>query len=658
MSKRCANISGWVVSVIFVLAVVETGAQGVPGGGGSGGNEGAGTSRGNGGGASATGMVPGPAGGFQVKGLTELTDRIFDPASDSMNFEEGTFVWKGRRFELTGHRAFRSRFERFLLSSPDKETGKYAELMKRIRERLSVANRGTDDSLPETWDLLFRAGRFDADGGNSVIVANHVFNAWRLRRERRESSMDKKELEELREYQEEVVANRERALQRLRENRRRETALRNNDGEKPEPSEEMKELTSESIFRAKDLAETEARIAALETESAATGTQAKLQFQSQIVTFLLQRRFQHALILSGFYQKLFKGSAQKLEVGDEQLRNFLPEADLSFTVDTMAFVAREAMNDVGEGVEAVEAAYREGRRMVALERLQEVFFLGEYLPELNRIPKEWRRNLLDLYRGMLEAKKLAEEKDYEGLAEKAEELGELAGDFPKRRVLSAVETAKSMSDMAVFAASQYRNLGDVEKARRELARAVEIWPGNPSVREFQKETTEMATAGSRGVRVFDDLYERGDYRAIYERRMELGFALSDDAERRPKFNEVVEKIARVDLLVSQSEELVRQGEAYAAWELLAEAKEMYPDDGPMNRARAELAPKVSDFVRLLDRAEEQEQADRSAAALASYLAAREIYPASRICRKGIARVSESLMDSLAEREERRKKEDV
>ena len=87
--------------------------------------------------------------------------------------------------------------------------------------------------------------------------------------------------------------------------------------------------------------------------------------------------------------------------------------------------------------------------------------------------------------------------------------------------------------MAVFAASQYRNLGrDRSSAREELKQAIDIWPSNPSIREFQQETTKLATAGSQGVQIFDDLYKRGDHRGIYDRRMDLGFALAEDGLRR------------------------------------------------------------------------------------------------------------------------------
>ena len=267
-----------------------------------------------------------------------------------------------------------------------------------------------------------------------------------------------------------------------------------------------------------------------------------------------------------------------------------PGSDLAFTVDSMTFIAREAINDVNKGVDAVNAAYEENRNLIALERLQEVFFLGEYLTELNKIPAEQRRHLLDLYRSLIEAGELAESKDYIGVSQFTDEIYKLAEDFPRNRVLSAVETAKSMSDMAVFAASQYRNLGDIDKSRSELQTAIEIWPSNPSIRDFQQETTKLATAGSQGVQIFDDLYKRMDRRGIYERRMDLGFALADDTQRRPLLMDVVEQVARIDLLVNQSKELVKQGEAYAAWELLAEAAKVDPSDGLMNQARAELAP--------------------------------------------------------------------
>jgi tetratricopeptide (TPR) repeat protein len=352
-------------------------------------------------------------------------------------------------------------------------------------------------------------------------------------------------------------------------------------------------------------------------------------------------------VLSGFYQLLFKGSQQSLEVGSQDMQAFLPGSDLSFTVDSISFMAREAINDVGSGVDAVRAAYTEGRMLIALERIQETFFLGEYLSDLNQITQIQRRSLLDLYRGMLEARELAEAKDYKGVKVAVEALSELAKDFPKSRVNASVEAAMSMSDMAVFAASQYRNVGQIDRAREELRTAIEIWPSNPSIREFQQETTTLATAGAQGERIFDDMVERGDRRGIYDRRMELGFALSEDTERRPLLLEIIDSVARADMMIAQASELDKQGESYAAWELLERAREIDQNDGPMNRARAELAPRVANFIGYVDKAKMFHAAGKYASALTAYLTAQDIYPASRACRLGIAETTDALIDFLS-----------
>jgi len=110
--------------------------------------------------------------------------------------------------------------------------------------------------------------------------------------------------------------------------------------------------------------------------------------------------------------------------------------------------------------------------------------------------------------------------------------------------------------------------------------------------------------------------------------------------------EVVDQVARIELLVKQSQELVKQGEAYAAWELLIEAARIDRSDGPLNQARAELAPRVSDFVRQLDQADSLAESGQHAAALAAYLAAQDVYPASKTCRVGIAREAADLMRGL------------
>ena len=322
---------------------------------------------------SAQAGMSAPTGGmFESNSFLEMANRTFDPSSDSMDFENGSFNWKGRSFNLTNQRAFRSRFERFLLSSPTEEEGRYALLMSDILGRLSVANNNSDDAILETWEMLFRASRFAIDGGNSTIVANQVFNAWRVRKEHRNGAQNQRDLADMRRYQQGIVANRALILQTLKEQRLRES-MRTSSGKEGAASADSEALPTEAAFRLLELAETEAKILAMEGQSNLSAIQVKVQFQSQIVAFFLQRRYQHALVLSGFYQLLFKASQQQLEVGTGELTSFFPNADMAFTVDTMAFVSNEAINDVNKGVETVNAAYAEERAMISLVECKRLF---------------------------------------------------------------------------------------------------------------------------------------------------------------------------------------------------------------------------------------------------------------------------------------------
>lgn len=588
---------------------------------------------------------------FESETIEKMAQRAFDPTSDSMDFQEGNFQWKGRSFQLANQRVFRARFERFLLASPAEESVAYGQILQQVEDLLSVGNLPDDETLAQAWDLLFKASEYDQDGGNASIVANQVFNAWRIRQEMRGKAITEIELLRVRDLQQEIVANRNRVVERLKEQKSKTSGDKDKDKDKEAAAtQEINSSQSgqEAYFRALDLAETEAKIALLESQSAATAIQAKLQFQSQIVSFIMQRRFHHAQILASFYQLLFKGSQQKLEVGKEELNAFIPSSDLSFTVDSLLFMAREAINDVRIGVDAVLTAESEGRQLIALERVQETFFLGEHVLELDRIPTQQRRAFLDLYRSMLEAQELANVKDYKSLREMIGSLEALAEDFPAARMKASINAAMSASDMAVFAAAQFRNAGDIKSAREELENAMKLWPTNPTIIDFQTETNRLATASSQGVQIFDDLLKRGDRRGIYANRMELGFSLANDNERKQKLMQVVDVIARVDLLIAQSEEMAKQGDHFAAWELIQLAYEADADDAPMNRARAQLAPRVAKFVGLLDLAEAAELASRYAAALNNYLIAQDIYPASRICRLAIERVSQSFLTMAAE----------
>ena len=63
--------------------------------------------------------------------------------------------------------------------------------------------------------------------------------------------------------------------------------------------------TTELGYRVKDEARTQAQMLAQGTRLTAVGLKAKIEFQSQMVAFLMARRYRHALVTSAFYRVIF-----------------------------------------------------------------------------------------------------------------------------------------------------------------------------------------------------------------------------------------------------------------------------------------------------------------------------------------------------------------
>jgi len=646
----------WVVGLgcVCLAGAGLRGQYAAPPGNGGGGSGGGGEEAGPAGGGSMDGapgagaQVTGGSGIFESRTAENFADRIFDVDSDSVDFEAGTLNWKGRTFNLGNNRVLRARFERYLAAPAHREgEAAYQAILDRVLELLSVRSEAdTEDRVFEAWNLLFRAAEHRADAGNSLVIANQVYNAWRVRAERERDRLTVAELKRLRRYQEGVVANRERFLEKDFYERSEEMATG------AITNERYAGGAGESAFRAADLALTQSRLAAMETQTFATSVQAKLQFQSQVVQFLLQRRYLHALISGGFYRHIFKGSAQDLQVGREEVAGFLPASDFAATIDTLEFLAREAIADARMGMETVDAAYEAGERYAAMERLQETFFLGEHLPAVLHWDAGKKQGVHALYRDVRDLQRLLDNKDYAAAEAVVDAVKEKAPDFPAAQIYSGLRTAQRLSDLSLLTARQAVANGDFEKAERAMQRATEVWPLNPAIRNFTRDMALRADTASQAAVAFDGFYESGNLRELYERRTELGLALMNDASRAPRLKAVVERFAEVDILIAQARKLAEQGNAHAAWDLVRQAQRLEPADPALGHAMAAVIPEVPQYVRALDEAQQAEDAGRHAYAINRYLAARERYPASRAAGEGIGRNVQALMDELEARSKR------
>jgi hypothetical protein len=624
--------------------------------------------------------------------LLQIISQAFDTNSDSINPENGTMSWKGHSYDLGQFRVFKGRFERYLALPANRDQDVYTATIEEIFKLLSTRTaNGSQENVVEAWKLLYRAADYDADGGNSLGVANQIFNAWRIRDEKEAFAVTQTELQRIRRQQ---TGNVVYGGDRLASETGKDAAdaisgaaiLGNlNSGSSDNNSSSTNTSTTGTattggntggqsgnrnggstggtkqtiggsttvgpvgqMFRARELAETEAKIKALEAAGLLSVVQAKLQFQSQIISLFLQRRFQHALIASSFYRYIFKGSHQNLEVGKKELSSFLPSTDLALTVETIEFLSREAINDVNNGMAAVRANYDDGRKISAIERLQETFFLGEYLPSVTQFEAGRKQSLLTIFRKVDEARKLADLRDYDAVLTLTDEIGTLTQDFRAPEVNAAVRSAQRMSTLSLNAAQQAAATGDYARAQEFVEKSAQLWPLNPAIKSYTENMASQADLGTQAAVMFDDSFKRDDYRRIYERRAELAVAFLNDKVRGEQLKAVIDRMARVEIYLAQTEELLAQNNAYSAWEALSAAASFAPNDVLLNQRMAQLAPRVAEFVGRLDKAKRFEADHRYAASLTQYLAAQDIHPASQLARTGMARVGEAMMAEMTE----------
>lgn len=580
--------------------------------------------------------------------VDKLSDNLFDVESDSIDFEEGNFDWKGRTFNIGSSRVARARFERYLAAPRISDNDEiYLGIIKKISDMLSLAGEEDmkdaeqlNDEIFKAWKLLFVAGRYELDGGTSLVVANQVYNVWRIRDENQ--NIERAQVlmaDERKKLERELASNtwmEERQFNEVQEQKAR-----------GQHTGEVWEGVTDATFTAERLNELKTSLAMMETQGVTNGLQAKMQFQSQIVNLLLSRRYQHCLMACTFYRYAFRGSHQQLQVGLEELQTFIPVSDFTPTVETVEMLAREAVNDVRVGINTVNSLYESNELFASVERLQETYFLGEFQPEVLQYPAERKRKLLEIYRNITEVKNLLDLKDYSEVEAVVERTRKLAYDFPASRILSGVRSAQRLSNLSLMSAQQAVGLGDFAKAEVALARATQIWPLNPAIKNYTADMASKADISSQATMLFDEAVSRNDYRAIFDRRTEFGAALMRDPKRSTVLKEAVERIGKVNILIAQAEEMASQNNAHTAWEMLLRAAEIDPEDPELARAQARLAPRVANFVSALNEAERAEQSGQYAIALNRFLAAQDIFPASKTCNEGIERNGRNLMQQLS-----------
>ena len=345
-----------------------------------------------------------------------------------------------------------------------------------------------------------------------------------------------------------------------------------------------------------------------------------------------------------FYRAIFGEGDTTLKVGKDTQKLFASTTRMPPTVNVLDSLAREAMRDAREGVEAYKFLLGKNELESATKRPGEAFAIGEFMPELRTLSRDDKRQALAFTQKSNQLLSALEVKDYTLAAKIVLDLETTAKDFDNSKPMAAIETAHTVSAMHLAKARSAAVNGDRAVLEEELKSATEIWPRNPALAELS--TSIFSQADVQGKRSWisttphpaqlpPDLRR---LRALHRRDGQLPRP-AGTTQKSPRRHEDGRNRPRTFQRNCQARRLQRcVGNRRAS---LAD----FPDDTKLNQARANLTTEAAEFVHTVRTAEQLEGKGQYGSSLAWYLKARKLHPLSEYAHLGIDPVAKLALDS-------------
>lgn len=530
----------------------------------------------------------------------ESLKEMMEPG-DGVDFSEGTATIMGQRIDPTQNRAFRSQFETYLSKDLDA-----VNALREYQAKLELAR-----------ELLSPLNVLD----NMELMDDYVKRAYKL-------------LYEAAEYDADSGASRTLAHMIFNMWRVKD------------------ELRSRNSWR--DASEEEKMI----------GLAAKAQFEMQIMYFLGQRRYDHAIMASYFYRMIFRGSQQELpSIGNmmQALEKSLQSLGFEtgsnpfgtsraktsspggYTAEAVEQLCQTILRKVDEHVESIVRTYERGELHTALERMQEVFIPGEYVSSIMTLPSDKREGFLKLYRLHRKLDEYASVKDYENMVGIIDEIDALTDDFiPGTGMRAKAQSSMRMSKFKLIAAK--KALFDGENARGEtlLGESIKLWPFNPEIDQFADRVDEKGDASFQYAERFDQWVEAGDRKKIFENKEALGMAFSGNERKLDQLKQIVREYSSSMFIVEQAAEM-QEAAPLLAWDLLEKVPDDFTENTQYMKVRQQLMLSALPYVRLLESAKKAEVDGRWNVAISFYIKAQTLNPMSKPALAGIERSSNALL---------------
>lgn len=559
---------------------------------------------------------------------------LLDPSAE-------TITVGGVTIPLGDSRLMKARFEKYLNQPPeDSEAAQqYRDDIEEILETLSPLRHAAltgqlgGPSLSEAFKVLPRAASYPGDARLCASLAEAVYTAMLARNDSKNLRRINEDLERERNR---VVGDADFKAYTDKSVRIREQAKKVGESETTERTTPGKGIDSLAYANyLKRITEIEALKKANVVRSEAALLNSKSQFQVAMIQWFVQRRFQHVLMATRFYNQIWRDGDATLNIkeGSDVSKLFAESLGTTPTVSTLDSLSSEAIRDAEKSIGAFDYLVEQGELHNASQRLMEAFALGEYLTPVATLPLAKKRLVQAYVKELHLLYDAMKSRDYTRAQELVVSLKSQARDFPAAKADAAIAAYTMASNLAVEESKAFLLAKENERAKESYAQAAELWPTNPKLREFSalmEQGSELVTARNS----FDRLLDEKNFREIARRAEEGEFILAvrGDEERTNALRQIRDNLKLIEVAISKAEEFSKVGNNYAAYEQLAKIRQDFPDDPKLGREIELLAPRVADFTMALDKASKLETRNEPqiASALAHYLQARAIYQNSEI----------------------------
>ncbi len=569
---------------------------------------------------------------------------FFNPSSE-------TITWNGSTWAATDNRLFASRFEGYLSQPADDSEAaeEYRQTIEAILEATSPTRPGGPD-ISAAVKLLPMAATYPGDSKICDSLLNAVYTAW----------LAKRNVGDLKNMMKGLEDERTRIIKRADWKARTEQDNRVNEGEQVSGEQgnrnqgQSKGATQEGrgvqslqyIEYTRRLTEIDALKKKLETEGTVNIVQSKIQYQALMAQLFLQRRFQHVVMASRFYNEIYGDGDSKLRIkkNSELGKVFAQDLGVSPTVSTLDSMANEAIRDVDAKVEGFKYLLARGDLDSAAKRLSEAFVVGEFLPSIRTLKIEKKQEIRDYARMTYKLLGALEVRDYTTAQTLVDSLKEMAKDFDGTKAMQAINTYTTQSNLHLAKARNLMLAGREDEATAQIQKSMEIWPNNPGLKELSKvyDQENLMTKARQDLR---RLRDEGNYREIFEQRGRFTAAAYGDPELTDLMEQIGSNITIIESTIRTADQLRARGNSYAAWEMLIELRndDTFAQDPILGQRIVDLTPEVNDFVVKLKQGDEHSARGDKASALSHYLQAQSLYQGSELAKEKIDKLVDEML---------------